>query len=343
LALKAEQAFKPERGSFATYLGYRLKELHRLHHEEKDTTSSEVQYSKGELGQDKAEERGEEVELEFSGGNGPRLTFDFQWWLPRLVIANYISSLGPFRNDESEVRTFKTMPWGRPETNYSRSHTTAIPTLESRHRIAVGVQLGGSDNAPAVQERISENLPELLRQQPVGDTLKGWTRAFIDHLIRRQREADDEAQKRLVGDHSPTFLETEPHSVDLRFPGARRPPKYLRLRLPMASMDAPIRTEESGDGAVDEANSLHEIIGGDKAEPGVDQQAETTRWALKELRLSLRKNELPIADRMLDILDDHRSHSLTELATDLGHSKGQISKLWGRVAGKVADKIRSRK
>jgi hypothetical protein len=108
-------------------------------------------------------------------------------------------------------------------------------------------------------------------------------------------------------------------------------------------MDAPIRTEEPGDGAANEANSLHEIIGGNNAEPSVDRQAETTRWALKEVRPSLRKNEQPVADRMLDILDGHRSRSMTELAADLGYSKGQISKLWHRVAGKVAEKIRGRK
>jgi hypothetical protein len=159
--------------------------------------------------------------------------------------------------------------------------------------------------------------------------------------VRRQREADDEAQKRLGGDHSPTFLEAQQNPIDLRFPGARRPPKYLPRRLPLASMDARIRTE--GDGAADDASSLHEVVGGASAESGVDQQVETMRWALNELRPSLRKNELPIADRMLDILDGHRSYSQAELAAEMGRSKGQLSKLWNGVAGKVAEKIRGRK
>src|SRR5262249_39990814 len=137
--------------------------------------------------------------------------------------------------------------------------------------------------------------------------------------------------------------EAEQNPIDLRFPGARRPPKYLPLRLPLASMDAPIRTDNSGDAAADEAGNLHEIIGGGAAQSRLQQQAGTRRWALKELRPSLRKNELPVADHMLDILDGHRSHSLTELAADIGRSKGQVSKLWDRVAGKVAEKIRGRK
>src|SRR5262249_8367332 len=138
LAFAAEKAFKPALGSFTTYVGHRLKELHRLHDQEENATSSPVHYSKGELEQDEAEERGEEVELEFSGGNGPRLTFDFQWWLAKLA-SNVISSLMPFSIDKSEIRTFKSRESGseKERTNYSRLHT--IPRLDSRHRLAAGV------------------------------------------------------------------------------------------------------------------------------------------------------------------------------------------------------------
>ena len=79
LGVAAEKAFKPNLGyDFSTYLRHRLKELHRLHDEEEKANSSPVHYAKGELEHDEAEERGEEVELEFSGGNGARLTFDLQ-------------------------------------------------------------------------------------------------------------------------------------------------------------------------------------------------------------------------------------------------------------------------
>jgi hypothetical protein len=345
LALAAEKAFKPELGyDFSTYLRHRLKELHRLHDQDENATTSPVHYSKGELEQDRAEERGEEVELEFSGGNGPRLTFDLQWCLAT-VFQTFI--------DESEIRTYKRSVAGVVEegTNYSRPHEIPVlgfsagetPKPWARHRLAAGVQLGGSDNAPAIHERISTDLPELIKQQPVGETLKGWSKAVIDHLIRRQREADDEAEKRQVGDHSPTFLEAEQNPVDLRFPGARRPPKYLPLRLPLASMDAPISTDHSGDAGKEAASTLHETVGGGTAEPGVDQRVETVRWALKELRPSLRKVELSVANRWLDILDSHRSYSQAELAAETGHSNGQVSKLWNGLAGKVAEKIRARK
>jgi hypothetical protein len=276
LSLAAEKAFKPELGyDFSTLLRHRLKELHRLHDEEERGNSSPVHYAKGELEQDRAEERGEEVELDFSGGgNATRLTFDLQWCLAT-VFQTFI--------DESEIRTYKRLVAGVIEecTNYSRPH--AIPILEfaagetprpwARHRLAAGVQLGGNDNAAATHARISANLPELLRQQPVGEILKGWAKAFIDHLIRRQREADDEAEKRLAGDYSPTFLEADRNAVDLRFPGARRPPKYLKKRVPLASLDAPMdKTGEDGSAP----RSLHEVVG-DSNDPDLEKQVDTLR------------------------------------------------------------------
>jgi hypothetical protein len=342
LALAAEKKFKPELGNdFSTYLRHRLKELHRLHRQEEKATTSPVYYSKGELKRDEAGERGEEVELEFSGGNGPRLTFDLQW-----ALATFFETF----IDESEICTYKRLVNGVIEecANYSRPH--AIPIMEfspgqtprpwASHRLAAGVQLGGSDNAAATQQRISENLPELVRQQPVGEILNGWARAFIDHLIRRQREADAEAEKRLAGDYSPTFLEAEQNPIDLRFPGAKRAPKYLPRRIPLASLDAPIGTDNSGDATKDEASNLGELVAAPNAD--IDQKG-ILRSALNELRPSLKGDEVPVAARMLDILDGHRGYSLTELAADIGRSKGQVSKLWGRVAEKVAEKIRARK
>jgi DNA-directed RNA polymerase specialized sigma24 family protein len=97
---------------------------------------------------------------------------------------------------------------------------------------------------------------------------------------------------------------------------------------------------ESGN---DAPRNLHDIVGGSDGGEGLDKQVEKMRWALQELRPSLPNNELPVAERMLDILAGHRSYSQAELAAEMGRSKGQVSKLWHGVAGKVADKIRSRK
>src|SRR5215471_15310486 len=42
IALAAEKAFKPGLGSFATYVTWRLKELHRLHDEDEKGNTSPV-------------------------------------------------------------------------------------------------------------------------------------------------------------------------------------------------------------------------------------------------------------------------------------------------------------
>jgi len=346
IALAAEKAFKPELGSFATYLIWRLRELKRLHNEADKGVP--IEYASGELERDQAEERGEDVELDFSGGgNGPQLTFDLQWCLAT-VFQTFI--------DESEIRTYWSMHNGNVErcTNYSRPHE--IPILEflagktprpwARHRVAAGVQLGGADNALAIHKRISADLPEVVRQQPIGEILKGWLKAVVDHLIRRQREADDEAQKRLVGDYSPTFLEAERNAVDVRFPGAKRPPKYLPKHMPLASLDEPLGKDEyEGDGG---KRTLHDVVSLDSKSELVmgdtlDKQVGTLKWALQEVRPTLPTSELPVADRMMDILEGRRSYSQADLAADMRRSPGYVSKLWHSVAGKVANKIGDRK
>ena len=348
IALAAERAFKPELGSFATYLIWRLKELKRLHDDADKRVP--IHYSKEELEQDRAEERGEDVELDFSGGgNGPRLTFDLQWCLAT-IFETFI--------DESEIRTYWSRQDGKVEkcTNYGRPHEIPIlgflagktPRPWARHRLAAGVQLGGADNAPAIHKRISADIPEVVRQQPIGEILKGWLGAVFDHLIRRQREADDEAEKRLIGDYSPTFLEAEPNAADIRFPGARRPPKYLPKYIPLASLDELIDRDDSDGEATDGKRTLHDVVGASTGSDSLmgdtlDKQVDTLKWALEEVRPSLPTSELPVADRMMDILEGRRSYSQADLAADMRRSPGYVSKLWDRVAGKVANKIAGQK
>ncbi len=299
IALAAEKAFKPALGhSFATYAGHRLKELHRLHDEDETANSSPIHYADGELERDRAEERGDEVELDFSGGNnGARLTFDHQWYLFTLLsdVVNWI-------NEQ--------------------------PTLKSRHRVAAGVQLRGSDNAPAVHQRISADLPEVIRQQPVGATLRGWIRALFDHLICRQREADDEAQKRLAGDYSPTFLEAVRNAVDIRFPGARRPPKYLPKRTPHASLDAPI--DDNGEGGNDAPQSLHDIVGG-----GPGNRLDDLHDKAQALLPRLKGNERLVFEALL--IGDPTT-TQRDLAKALGLTEGTISKTLRRIAVKACQK-----
>jgi hypothetical protein len=101
---------------------------------------------------------------------------------------------------------------------------------------------------------------------------------------------------------------------------------------------------ENEDG--DTPRTLHDVAGGEGvgAEPdeNLDKQVDTMRWALEEIRPDLTQNEVPIAERMLQILDGHSSNRVG-LATKLGISKGWESKLWHSVVGKMAKKIKGRK
>jgi hypothetical protein len=231
LALAAEKTFKPELGnSFATHLcGFardgRLKELHRLYDKLKQDDGVEIYRTAEDLAHEQSEEEGEPTDpVNFAGGgNGIRLIFDLQWWETLVSdIVNYIPPL-----------------WS---------------TL--RHRLKLGLQLRQSDNAPAVQERISADLPLVIRQQPRGPILLGWIRAVIDHLIRRQREADNEAEKRPAGDYSPTFLEAARNAADVKFYKGRKPPRFLPKYMPMARLDDAYGHNNGGDND----RLLHEVI-----------------------------------------------------------------------------------
>jgi hypothetical protein len=75
----------------------------------------------------------------------------------------------------------------------------------------------------------------------------------------------------------------------------------------------------------------------------LDKQVHALKWALREVRPSLPKSELPVADRMMDILEGRRSYSQADLAEEMRRSPGYVSKLWHSVAGRVANKIGDRK
>jgi hypothetical protein len=151
LAITAERTFKSERGfSFATYLGGfksrgRLKELHRLHDQQEAADSVLIYRTEEDLAFEKAEEEGEPTDpVNFTGGgNGARLLFDLQWW--EALLSDLISRM-------------------------------LHPTTEKRHRLKLGTQLRQSDNAIGIYERISRDLPHVIRQQPPTPELMGWIR-----------------------------------------------------------------------------------------------------------------------------------------------------------------------
>ncbi len=182
-----------------------MKELHRLHDQLEASEGVKIYRTKEDLAFEEAEEAGEPTDpVNFAGGgNGVRLLFDLQWWEARIsnivrhVAHGPIDRIVPWpRLAQSEAKTRRAkleakLAGGKPQLVDGK-----MPTTKQRHRLKLGTQLGAGDNAGAVHERISANLPEVIKQQPAEPWLLGWIRAVVDHLIRRQREADDEAQKK---------------------------------------------------------------------------------------------------------------------------------------------------
>ena len=84
---------------------------------------------------------------------------------------------------------------------------------------------------------------------------RGWVSAIVVNAIWRQREADDEARKRLVGDYSPTFFERVRVGIDAKFYKGRKPPRFLPQYMPMARLDDAYSHSEDG------KRSLHDDDG----------------------------------------------------------------------------------
>jgi len=62
-------------------------------------------------------------------------------------------------------------------------------------------------------------------------------RAVIDHQVRRQREADGEAENRQNGDFGAVLLEAEDQKADVKFHKGRRPPRFRPERKAIVSLD----------------------------------------------------------------------------------------------------------
>ena len=309
LAFAAEKTFKPELGySFATYLGGfsrlgRLKELHRLHDELEKDDGVEIYRTAEDLAHEKAEEEGEPTDpVNFAGG-GNGIRFDLQWWEALLsTVVNRVP-----------------LVW---------------PTTKLRHRVKLGLQLNRNDNALAVQARISADLPRVLDQQPPNPTLLGWIRATIDHLIRRQREAEAEAEKRLAGDYSPTFLEAARNAIDLKFYKGRRPPRFLPKWMPMAPLDDAYGHRDADNQDADNGRLLQETITDGRDHMSHEQQVQKAIADAEAIRPKLTNTtDIAMLDSVIARVKNpgDTKGTLSEIAKEIGITKGAASKVAARL------------
>ena len=373
LAHAAEKTFKPELGKFSTHLGGfarngRLKELHRLHDQQEREQGVEIYRTKEDLAHEAAEEAGEPTDaVNFAGGgNGVRLLFDRQWWEARIsdIICVFEGAIGPmFRkasahhvdegskyppaSSREHTPVFRERRRHQPRwpelirrgANEFRDKFNQIvpliwPTTKIRHRLKLGLQLRKSDNAEGVQKRISEGLSQVLPQQPPSSALMGWIRAVVDHLVRRQREADDEAEKRQRGDHSPTFLEAERNVVDLKFYKGRQPPRFLPKWQPMARLDDAYSHQDEAD-----KTTLHDITADGSEAKAAEEERQKALADAAAIRPKLtNKSDIDMLDALVERLRGDAEGGLIEVAKEIGITKGAASKVVQRLKRAVGRK-----
>jgi hypothetical protein len=343
LALAAEKTFKPELGfDFSTFPGGferkgRLKELHRLSDEFERHNGTEIYRTEEDLAHEKAEEEGEPTDpVSFAGGgNGARLLFDLQWWEALLSnIVRYVEQGPLFRPQRWFSKSTNGFSGGYCDTNIIQGE---LPTTKLRHRLKLGTQLRESDNARAIHERISRDLPEVVKRQPPSPMLMGWIRAVVDHVIRAQREADDEAQKRARGDHSPTFLEAVRSAIDVKFYKGRKPPRFLPKWMPMARLDDAYNHQDGSDGTSDGKRTLHDTIAANQDAAEQEKQAALEAAAAVRPKLT-DKNDIAMLDRLVARLRGDAVGGLSEIASEIGITKGAASKVSERLKKAIGRK-----
>ena len=273
----------------------------------------------------------------------PELGYDFSTFL-----RNYLKGLERYVDKES---SFNYVPWSPEEKRSNelfdeaeKREAAPIPTPEflsgangtrltfddqwidadgKRHRVGIGLQLNSADLAHVgpVNERTSPDLKALVADNP-GSTpvLQGRMRAVIDHQVRRQREADQEAENRQNGDYGSVFLEAEDQKADVKFYKGRRPPRFRQERKPMVRLDDAYSHDDEWVGKLSDT-----IIAGGAMPETFDEQLVIDAANAEQPFLSGR--ELAALDWSLGLLSGTDHRSLVQFADDQGMTKGGASKL----------------
>jgi len=311
IAWEVEQRFKHELGyDFTTPLRYALKALYK---------SDEMRaplMTRAEYAREKALDNPPMPELKL--GNRQRIVFDLNWTILKKLfndIVNYV-------------------------IHPNHASDNAPSPIESRHRVVAGVLLLPGDDVMGAYQRISDNIRIPLEDRRPSQKLAGWIRAIVDHLVRRQREADQEAANQLRGDYSPVFFDALPRAV-VKFCQPKRPFRVLKRNEAVLSLDTPVGEGEDG------KLTLHDVIAAPEPSSDEEGQHRILKEAAEAIRSSLSPIEAKVGDALLarlDRLDQLKSRGiLADVAKEIGVTRGAVSKARDRFAQKVVGWIGAHK
>jgi hypothetical protein len=308
IAVAAERAYSPDRGSFEAYLLVRFKELHRVYRQAHLLVPTGI--TKADIKAEKAEACGEKVDIAFLG-NGPRLYIDRQWQRVWDFTSELFNEILPRAWDGPIERVDRRAPW-RKGTEQGVLNFGKI-TARDIKRIVVGIQLKFGESILGLHDRIAAHVIPLAqlfeRQKPV--TFRGWTRACLDHFIRRYREADQEAAN---ADYQPVFLEADRATAGVKLARPRRVERSLNTHVRPVSLDAPITTVNA-DGPNDPTGSV-----------------DTLKDKANALLPRLKGNERVVFEALLT---GGPMTTQRDLAKATGLTEGAVSKILRRITTKA--------
>jgi hypothetical protein len=260
----------------------------------------------------------------FAGGNGARVTLDFQWLTPVSdLIAIY---------------------------SRDRDPTALFQCPLDRHRVVIGTQLQSRDwdHANGVVDRATPDVKVVLEDRKPSPITNGYIRAVIAHSERNQREADQEAENQRYGDYASVFLRPNHQSIDVAFYAGRQPPKLNSDYVQNVSLSETVADDE------DHKTTLAETIPDGSPSSG----QEFGGWVTKDIAAKDHEDELrneAETARFLAIVEAERPHlkpkdtvvlndwllgslTIAEVADKVGMTKGGVSKMAARLEKRLRAK-----
>jgi hypothetical protein len=331
IVVEFEPKFDPNLGNdFSTPLRWHLRELHRF--AQKEFSSWQIPVSKKQRDANELEGKrngtgaGDPRVVVHAGGNGARITLDFQWLTP---VSDLI------------------LIYSR-----DRDPTAVFQCPLDRHRVVIGRQLRSRDwdHANGVVDRATPDVKTVLQDRKPSPTAAAYIRAVMAHGEHLQREADREAENRRHGDYDPVFLEADAQfgQFDIAFYEGRRPPKLEPDYEPVASLDE-THTDDEGtkstlaDSIADGSPaSGQEFTGWVTKDSAAEDHEDELRDAVELGRLrAIVEAERPLlSPKETIVVDDWLlgNLSIADVAAKVGMTKGGVSKMAARLTKRFRTK-----